>query len=155
MKRFTRFMKFLLLKCSHMLMCPAQLLCILALYKCYSWTTLDASWNFEWIKSPGFQNIVRGTLGFPCGSPGKGHTCNAGDLGSIPGFDPWVGKIPWRREKLATPVSWAREFHGWYSPWVQKESDMTEWLSLSLRIIFHYIWNLFYKWVPREENFSN
>ena len=22
----------------------------------------------------------------------------------IPGFDPWVGKIPWRKERLPTPV---------------------------------------------------
>ena len=28
-----------------------------------------------------------------------------------PGFDPWVGKIPWRRERLPTPVSWPGEFH--------------------------------------------
>ena len=34
-----------------------------------------------------------------------------------PGFDPWVGKIPWRRERLPTPVLWPREFHGLYSPW--------------------------------------
>ena len=27
-----------------------------------------------------------------------------------PGFDPWVGKIPWRRERLPTPVFWPREF---------------------------------------------
>ena len=25
-------------------------------------------------------------LGFPCGSAGKESTCNAGDLGSIPGY---------------------------------------------------------------------
>ena len=29
-----------------------------------------------------------------------------------PGFDPWVGKIPWRREWLPTPVFLPREFHG-------------------------------------------
>ena len=29
-----------------------------------------------------------------------------------PGFDPWVGKIPWRRERLPTTVFWPREFHG-------------------------------------------
>ena len=29
-----------------------------------------------------------------------------------PGFDPWVGKIPWRRERLPTPVFWPGEFHG-------------------------------------------
>jgi len=27
------------------------------------------------------------------------------------GFDPWVGKIPWRREWLPTPVFWPGEFH--------------------------------------------
>ena len=52
-----------------------------------------------------------------------------------PEFDPCVGKIPWRRERLPTPVFWAGEFHGLYSPWGRKESDTTEWLSLhSLRI---------------------
>ena len=41
-------------------------------------------------------------------------------------------KIPWRRERLPTPVFWPREFHGLYSPWGHKELDMTERLSLSL-----------------------
>ena len=34
-----------------------------------------------------------------------------------PEIDPWVGKIPWRRERLPTPVFWPGEFHGLYSPW--------------------------------------
>ena len=38
---------------------------------------------------------------------------------------------PWRRERLPTPVFWPGEFHGLYSPWGLKESDMTEQLSLS------------------------
>ena len=29
-----------------------------------------------------------------------------------PRLDPWVGKIPWRRERLPTPVFWPGEFHG-------------------------------------------
>ena len=29
-----------------------------------------------------------------------------------PGFDPWDGKSPWRRERLHTPVFWPGEFHG-------------------------------------------
>ena len=29
-----------------------------------------------------------------------------------PGFDPWVGKIPWRREWLPTPVLWPGESRG-------------------------------------------
>ena len=47
-----------------------------------------------------------------------------------PGFDPWVGKIPWRRERLLTPVFWPGEFHGLYSLWGHKELDRTEQLSL-------------------------
>ena len=29
-----------------------------------------------------------------------------------PVFDPWDGKMPWRRERLPTPVFWPGEFHG-------------------------------------------
>ena len=29
-----------------------------------------------------------------------------------PGFNPWVEKIPWRRERLPTPVFWPGEFRG-------------------------------------------
>ena len=47
-----------------------------------------------------------------------------------PGFDPWVEKIPWRREWLPTPVFFGelcgqRSLVG-YSPWGRKESDTTE-----------------------------
>ena len=49
-----------------------------------------------------------------------------------PVLDPWVGKIPWRRERLSTPVLQPGEFHGLYSPWDRKESDTTEQLSLHL-----------------------
>ena len=48
-----------------------------------------------------------------------------------PGFDPWDGKIPWRRERLFTPVFRPGEFHGLHSPWGWKESDTTDRLSLS------------------------
>ena len=40
-----------------------------------------------------------------------------------------VRKIPWRRDRLPIPVFWPGEFHGLYSPWGHKESNMTEWLS--------------------------
>ena len=39
-------------------------------------------------------------LGFPDSSVGEESTCNAGD----PRFNSWVGKIPWRRDRLPTPV---------------------------------------------------
>ena len=47
----------------------------------------------------------------------------------------WVGKIPWRRQRLHTPVFWPGEFHGLQSPWGYKESDTTE-RSLSLSNVF-------------------
>ena len=54
-----------------------------------------------------------------------------------PGFSPWVGKIPWRREWQPTPVFLPGEFHRQrnlvgYIPWGSKESDTTEQLTLSL-----------------------
>ena len=53
------------------------------------------------------------------------------------GFSPWVGKIPRRRAWQPILVLLPREFHGQrslagYSPCGHKESDRTEWLTLSL-----------------------
>ena len=45
-----------------------------------------------------FSNLNKG---FSCSSAGKESTCNAGDPGLIPG----LGKIPWRRDQLPTPIS--------------------------------------------------
>ena len=59
---------------------------------------------------------------FPCGSAGRESTCNAGDLGSIPGLERSLGE----GKGLPTPVFWPGEFHGLYSPWDWKESDRTE-----------------------------
>ena len=54
-------------------------------------------------------------------------------------FEPWVGKISWRRKWPPTPVFLPGEFHGQrnlasYSPWGLKESDTTEWRTLTLHI---------------------
>ena len=51
-----------------------------------------------------------------------------------PRFDPWVGKIPWRREWQPTPIFLTREIHeqrrqAGYSPWGRKELDTTEQLT--------------------------
>ena len=48
------------------------------------------------------------------------------------GFSSWAGKIASRRERLPTPVSWPRKFHGLYSVQGCKELETTEQLSLSL-----------------------
>ena len=117
-------------------------------------TLCDPNGLYSPWKSPG-QNTGVGSLSF---------ACNAGDPGSIsglgrspgegigysfqyswaslvaqlqcgrPGFNPWVGKIPWRRESLPTPVFWPGEFlgHGLYSSWGHKELDTTEPVLLSL-----------------------
>ena len=45
-------------------------------------------------------------MGFPGGSAGKEYACNAGDLGSIPG----LGRFPWSRESLPTPLFWPGEY---------------------------------------------
>ena len=71
--------------------------------------------------------------GFPGGSAGKESTCNAGDLGSIPGSGRSPGK------GYGNPVFLPGEFHGQrslvgYSPWGHKEVDTTEQPALSLVI---------------------
>ena len=67
---------------------------------------------------------------FPRGSGGKEFACSVGD----PGFDPCVGKIPWRRKWQPTPGFLPGESHGQrspagYSPWGLKESDTVERLT--------------------------
>ena len=59
-----------------------------------------------------------------------------------PGFDPWVGKIPWRRKWQPTAVFLPGKSHGWrslavYSPWGYKESDVTERLHFTTFINLH------------------
>ena len=71
----------------------------------------------------------------------KASVCNAGDLGSIPGFVPWVGKIPWRRKWQPTPVFLPGQSHGQrslvgYSPWGHKELDVTERLHFHFQLRF-------------------
>ena len=88
------------------------------------------------------------------------------------GSDPWVGKIPWRREWWPTPVFLPGECLGQnslasYSPWGHKELDMIEGITLwnqkwqkpetivmgkvitkALGTDFiSYKWLLFYRWV--------
>ena len=45
--------------------------------------------------------VSSGVRGFPCASAGKESTCNAGDLGSIPG----LGRSPGEGERVPTLVS--------------------------------------------------
>ena len=68
--------------------------------------------------------------GFPGGTSGKepGYQCRRT---KTHWFDPWVGKIPWRRKWLPTAVFLPGKPHGQrslisYSPWVHKELDTTK-----------------------------
>ena len=56
----------------------------------------------------------------------KKSTCNVGDLGSILG----LGISPEEEKGYPLQYSSLENSIGLYSPWVYKESDMTEWLSL-------------------------
>jgi len=69
-------------------------------------------------------------MDFPGGASGKEPACECRKH-KRHRFDPWVGKIPWRRKWQLIPVFLHGEFHGQrslagYSPWGHKESDMTE-----------------------------
>ena len=50
-------------------------------------------------------------MGFPGELVLKNMPANAGDIRKR-GLSPWVGKIPWRRERIPIPVLWPGEFHG-------------------------------------------
>ena len=73
-----------------------------------------------------------GAEGFPGGASGKEPVCQCRRRKRL-GFDPWVGKAPWRRKRQPTPVSspgesrgrgaWRAAAHG------AAESDATEQLS--------------------------
>ena len=69
-------------------------------------------------------------LGFPDGTRGKAPTCQC-RRHKRRGFDPWVGKIPWRRAWQPTAVFLPGESHGQrslegYSPQGHKQQDTTE-----------------------------
>ena len=69
-------------------------------------------------------------MGFAGGSSGKEPACQCRRHKKC-GFDPWMGKTPWRREWQPTLVFLPGESHGQrslvgYSSWSRKESGMTE-----------------------------
>ena len=72
-------------------------------------------------------------IGLPRWLRGKECVCQRRSLRWC-SFDPWVGKIPWRRKWQPTPVFLPGKSHGQrslggYSPPGRKESDVSEWLS--------------------------
>ena len=121
------------------------------LFTSFKWKELNPSrYNYDQLRLYSGSWITNYTelieiMGFPGGSDGR-ICLQCGR----PGFDPWVGKIPWRREWLSTPSLLPEESHGQrslagYSPWDLKESDMTEWLThihnLNSNCLFIYLNN--------------
>ena len=86
------------------------------------------STKWKEVSSAGFSSSK--LLGFLGGSDTEELPCNA----QTSGFSLWIGKIPWRREWLSTPVVLSGEFHEQrslvgYCPWGHQESDTTEQLT--------------------------
>ena len=88
-------------------------------------------WNISYRK---ISNAICGNMvgprGLPGGASGKEPTCQCRRPKRCR-FDPWVGKIPWRRKALPNPVflpgdSLGQRSLAGYSPYGHKELDMTE-----------------------------
>ena len=69
-------------------------------------------------------------MGFPGVSDGKESTCNAEDLGSIPGSGRCPGEGNGNPYPVFLPGKLDRGTMVGYSPWGRKESDTTERLTL-------------------------
>ena len=87
----------------------------------------------------------RFSINFPGGSDSKVSCLQC----RRPGFNPWVGKILWRRKWQPTPVLLPGEPHGQRStvgcsPWGRKESVMTE------RLPFPSLQNICIHLLPRN-----
>ena len=84
----------------------------------FTFTFMD--WRRKWQPTPVFLPGESQGTGEPGGLPSK-ESQRVGQRICLqcgrPGFYPWVGKIPWRRERLPTSVLWPGEFHGLCSPW--------------------------------------
>ena len=81
-------------------------------------------------------NLVSLEVGLPRWLSGKESPCQCRRCE----FDPWVGKIPWRRKWQPTPVFLPGKSHGQrslagYSPCGCKKLDPNEWLSTLLVVV--------------------
>ena len=79
---------------------------------------------------------IRKELGFPNSSAGKESTCNAGDLGSIPG----LGRSPGEGKSYPLQYSGLENSMDCISLWGRKESDTTERLSLRKEYTIKYLY---------------
>ena len=83
-------------------------------------TDCGSSFGFVWF----FLSLTIWTLGLPRQLNGKEPTCQCKRCGRSLRFDPWVGKIPWRRKWLPTPI-----FLSGKIPWTEALQSMGSQLS--------------------------
>ena len=87
-------------------------------------------------------------MGFLCGLAGKEFTCNVGILG----FNPWVGKIPWRRERLPCLL---RNLYAGQEATVRTGHGTTDWFQIRKGVCQGYIvspclFNLYAEYIMRN-----
>ena len=81
------------------------------------------------LQNRGYTSVYR----LPSWLSGKEPTCQCRSCRRR-GFNPWIGKLPWRRKWQPTPVFLPGKSHGQrilagYSPWGRKEPDTAERLT--------------------------
>ena len=89
--------------------------------------TQESRWSLILGTLHGFNGRLYICIKFSSGLMVKNPPANEGDQD---GFDPWSGKIPWRRKWQSTPIFLPEEFHEerrlvGYSLCMGKESDMS------------------------------
>ena len=89
--------------------------------------------------------VVHTLKDFPSSSDGKESTCNARDLGSIPGLGRSPGKGLAIHSNILPAQSHGQRSLAVYSPCGRKVSDMTERLSLYFRHFKKYFVKYFYR----------
>ena len=90
---------------------------------------------------------------FPCSSVVKNPSATQETWRQ--GFNPWVGKLPWRRKWKPTSEFLTGQSHGkrrlvGYCPWGGKELDMMEQLSTYTESIYIYIHTHMYIYIHRN-----
>ena len=91
-----------------------------------------------------YQLFLKEAIWLPWWFSGKDSICQGG----ICWFNPWVGKICWRRKWQSTPVLLPGKSHGQrslvgYSPWGRKESDTTEQIHFVYFYLYRFIHSFF------------
>ena len=106
---------------------------------------VDISTNSCWayhryicIQIETFIDVCVYILGFPCGSADKESSCDAGDLGSIPG----LGRCP--GEGKGYPLQYSGLENSVDNPWGHKELNITERLKTMYIFYIIYIYIFFF-----------